>query len=122
MTLVRPHPSSIAPSNLGREKDRRAISLDPIPVVEMALEALVSDVGMPGQDGLALIRSVRALPASEGGRTPAVAITAFARSEDRGRALRAGFDMHVAKPFEPAELVHLLAALVGRARGASAAG
>jgi signal transduction histidine kinase len=84
-------------------------------IMESRFDALVSDIGMPGEDGYVLIRRVRAM-AGEGGRTPAVALTAFARSEDRTHALAAGFDLHVAKPVEPAELVLVLARLVERGR------
>jgi len=76
---------------------------------------LVSDIGMPVEDGYALIRKVRALSKEDGGDTPAVALTAYARSEDRVRALRHGFQMHVAKPVEAAELVMVVASLTGRA-------
>ncbi|HEX5661018.1 MAG TPA: ATP-binding protein, partial [Polyangiales bacterium] len=64
-------------------------------------DVLVTDIGMPEQDGYALIEQVRALPAERGGRTPAVALTAYARSEDRTRALLKGFNHHVAKPVDP---------------------
>jgi CheY-like chemotaxis protein len=74
---------------------------------------LVSDIGMPDHDGYELIRSVRALPAAAGGRIPAIALTAFARSEDRQRTLLAGYQMHVAKPVEPAELIAVCASLAG---------
>ena len=70
---------------------------------------------MPVEDGYALIRKVRALGKDKGGDTPAVALTAYARSEDRVRALRHGFQMHVAKPVEAAELVMVVASLTGRA-------
>ncbi len=66
---------------------------------------IVSDIGMPGEDGYDLIRKVRSLPPTQGSRIPAVALTAFARSEDRQRALLAGYQMHVAKPVEPSELL-----------------
>ncbi|MET0647450.1 MAG: ATP-binding protein [Pyrinomonadaceae bacterium] len=66
---------------------------------------LMSDIGMPGEDGYALIRQVRALPPERGGRTPAAALTAYARDEDRGRALAAGYQLHIAKPFNPRELL-----------------
>ncbi|HET9931310.1 MAG TPA: response regulator [Polyangiaceae bacterium] len=79
-------------------------------------DVLVSDIGMPGEDGYALIAKVRALGPESGGDMPAVALTAFARGEDRTRALAAGFDVHVAKPVEPAELVLILARLVERRR------
>jgi PAS domain S-box-containing protein len=76
---------------------------------------LVSDIAMPGEDGYALIRRVRALPAADGGQTPALALTAYARAEDRMRAVVAGFQHHVPKPVEPAELVTMVASLAGRA-------
>jgi signal transduction histidine kinase/ActR/RegA family two-component response regulator len=75
---------------------------------------LVSDVGMPEADGYELLRLVRGLGQSRGGGLPAIALTAFARSEDRTRALRAGFLHHIAKPVEPAELVATVASVVGR--------
>jgi CheY-like chemotaxis protein len=75
-------------------------------------ELLVSDIGMPGEDGYALINRVRALSPEEGGTLAAVALTAYARVEDRTRALTAGFDMHVSKPVEPDELLSALANLI----------
>ena len=77
-------------------------------------DVLLSDIGMPGRDGYALMRDVRRLPAADGGRTPAVALTAFARSEDRTRAMLAGYHVHLAKPIESAELVATVASLAGR--------
>jgi len=74
-------------------------------------DALVSDIGMPGEDGYALIAKVRALSRDQGGHTPALALTAYARTEDRVRALSAGFQMHMAKPVEPAELVAVVSTL-----------
>lgn len=74
-------------------------------------DVLISDVGMPGEDGLSLMRRVRRLPAEGGGRIPALALTAYARSEDRAQALRAGFSMHLSKPIEPTELLLTVAAL-----------
>jgi PAS domain S-box-containing protein len=76
-------------------------------------DVLISDIGMPGADGLSLIRSVRA-GADGNARVPAVALTAYARVEDRARVLSAGFQAHVGKPVEPAELVAVVAGLVGR--------
>ena len=67
-------------------------------------DMIVSDIGMPGEDGYEFIRKVRRWQAEQGGRTPAAALTAFARAEDRTRALRAGYQTHVAKPVEPTEL------------------
>ena len=78
---------------------------------------LVSDIGMPGEDGYSLITKVRALAPADGGQTPAIALTAFARAEDRARALAAGFDMHVAKPIEPTELLISIVDLSGRRPG-----
>ncbi|MEY4581056.1 MAG: hypothetical protein RL701_5759 [Pseudomonadota bacterium] len=72
-------------------------------------DVLVSDIGMPDEDGHSLIRHVRTLPAERGGRMPAVALTAYARAEDRTKALRAGFTMHLAKPIEPGELLAVIA-------------
>ncbi|MFL6198336.1 MAG: ATP-binding protein [Thermoanaerobaculia bacterium] len=72
---------------------------------------LLSDIGMPGEDGYALIRRVRDLPPERGGRVPAAALTAFARGEDRRRALLAGFQMHVPKPVEVNELATVVATL-----------
>ena len=75
---------------------------------------LVSDIGMPNVDGFELLRRVRALGIARGGNLPAIALTAFARSEDRTRALHAGFQVHVAKPVEPFELVATVASVAGR--------
>ena len=80
-------------------------------------DVLVSDVGMPAEDGYALIAAVRRLPAAAGGRVPAVALTAFARAADRVKALSAGYEMHAVKPVEPAELIAIVASLAGRASG-----
>ena len=77
-------------------------------------DVLVSDIGMPGEDGYALIRRVRALPTQAGGDVPAVALTAYARSEDRLKAIMAGFQMHLAKPVEAAELLAQVVSLAGR--------
>ena len=74
-------------------------------------DILVSDIGMPEEDGYAFIRKVRALSRETGGRTPAVALTAYARVEDRTRVLLAGFQSHVPKPVEPVELLAVLASL-----------
>jgi CheY-like chemotaxis protein len=74
-------------------------------------DVLVSDIGMPETDGYDLLKQLRALSAD----IPAVALTAYARSEDRTRALRAGFRIHIAKPVEPAELAVSVANVAGRA-------
>jgi PAS domain S-box-containing protein len=72
---------------------------------EQVPDVLLSDIGMPEQDGYELIRWVRALPPRQGGNVPAAALTAYARPEDRRTLLNAGFSMHLPKPIEPAELV-----------------
>jgi signal transduction histidine kinase/ActR/RegA family two-component response regulator len=77
-------------------------------------KVLVSDIGMPDVDGYEFIRRVRSLPEEEGGTVPAAALTAFARSEDRRRALLAGYQSHIGKPVEPGELIAVVAALAGR--------
>ena len=85
-----------------------ALAVEPRPTI------VVSDIGMPGEDGYALIKQIRKLPPDQGGRLPVVALTAYARTEDRTRALRAGFNMHMPKPVEPAELLAVLVSLVQR--------
>jgi PAS domain S-box-containing protein len=77
-------------------------------------EVLVSDIGMPGEDGYKLIRQVRALPADRGGQVPAVALTGYARLEDQRRALAAGYQIFVPKPVELDELASEIARLAGR--------
>jgi signal transduction histidine kinase/ActR/RegA family two-component response regulator len=77
-------------------------------------DVVVSDIGMPEADGYSLIRSIRTRPAEQGGRTPAVALTAYARPEDAQRAFAAGYQMHLAKPVEPAQLATVVANLGGR--------
>ena len=76
---------------------------------------LISDIGMPYEDGYSVIERVRALPGEEGGQTSAIALTAHVGTEDRLRALSCGFDAHVKKPLEPVELVTVIASLVRRA-------
>ncbi len=75
-------------------------------------DVIVSDIGMPERDGYELIRDIRALSTAAGGKTPAIALTAFARSEDRTRAMLAGYQVHVSKPIEPQELVATIKSLV----------
>ncbi|HKT72463.1 MAG TPA: CHASE3 domain-containing protein [Steroidobacteraceae bacterium] len=77
------------------------------------LHVLVSDIGMPEQDGYELIKKMRALP-GDAGCVPAIALTALARGEDRARALHAGYQKHVSKPVDPEELVAVIASLAGR--------
>ncbi len=76
---------------------------------------LVSDIGMPNEDGYEFIRKLRLLPDDQGGNTPAAALTAFARPEYRARALRAGYQSHLSKPIEASELLAVVASLSGRA-------
>jgi signal transduction histidine kinase len=86
-----------------------------------APDILLSDISMPGETGYDLIRRVRALPAERGGHVPAAALTAYTRAEDRRSVLSAGFDVHVPKPIEPAELASVLATrarFTGRHEGA----
>ena len=74
-------------------------------------DLLLSDIGMPGMDGYALIQQVRALT-SPMGRIPAIAVTAYARAEDRQRSLLAGYQMHISKPLEAPELIAAIASLL----------
>jgi signal transduction histidine kinase len=84
-------------------------------IAAFAPSVLITDIGMPGMDGYSLIKSLRALPAEKGGNTPAIALTAHARSSDRRRAMLSGFDLHVARPVEPSELEAVVARLARRA-------
>lgn len=79
-------------------------------------DIFISDIGMPGEDGFSLIGKIRNLPNERGGGIPAIALTAYARAEDRVQALRSGFQMHLAKPVESTELVAAVANLAGRMR------
>ncbi len=81
------------------------------------MDILISDIGMPDEDGYALLRRVRALEPENRGRIPAIALTAYARTQDRRAALLAGFQSHVAKPVEFAELIAVIANLAGRIKG-----
>jgi CheY-like chemotaxis protein len=78
------------------------------------VDVLVSDIEMPGTDGYQLIKELRLRPSQAGGSVPAAALTAYARTEDRLRALRAGFQLHLAKPVQPSELVTVVGSLAGR--------
>jgi PAS domain S-box-containing protein len=79
-----------------------------------APDVVVSDIEMPGENGYSLIRRIRALPPERGGNTPAAALTAYARMEDRMRVLVSGFQLHISKPVDPSELVAVVASLTGR--------
>jgi len=74
-------------------------------------DVLVSDVGLPDEDGYALIRQVRARETNRGGTTPAIALTGYVRPEDRARLLAAGFQLHLRKPVDPSEIVAAVASL-----------
>jgi CheY-like chemotaxis protein len=74
-------------------------------------DILLSDIGMPEVDGYMLIRQIRAMPPEQGGKVPAIALTAYAGEADQTQAIAAGFIKHVAKPIEPAELARLVASL-----------
>jgi signal transduction histidine kinase/CheY-like chemotaxis protein len=87
-----------------------------------APDVVLSDIGLPDVDGYDLIRSLRALDLGAAGAAVAVALTGWARSEDRDAALEAGFQAHVVKPVDPTELVALLARLVGSRRPAPVGG
>jgi CheY-like chemotaxis protein len=79
-------------------------------------DVLVSDVAMPVEDGYSLVRRMRRLAPEEGGRIPAIAVSAYAREEDRIRSLAAGFQHHIAKPLDPADLIGAIARLARRGR------
>jgi hypothetical protein len=92
------------------------IAVDSVPEALKALkefmpDVLVSDIGMPVEDGYALIRQLREMPEASLSQIPAIALTAFANQSDRDRTLEAGFQMHLPKPVEPDELVRALAKL-----------
>jgi PAS domain S-box-containing protein len=84
-------------------------------------DVLVCDIGMPGEDGYELLTRVRALGPEEGGLVPAVALTAYARPDDRRRALAAGYQIHLAKPVDPDELISIIARMARSPRSASRA-
>jgi CheY-like chemotaxis protein len=75
-------------------------------------DVLISDLSMPGEDGFWLIRAVRGLSISHGGGTPAAALTGHVTADDRARVLRAGFQIHIAKPVDLMRLVSIVAILV----------
>jgi PAS domain S-box-containing protein len=77
-------------------------------------DVLISDIGMPETDGYQFVRQVRKLSPKEGGRIPAIALTAFARTEDRTRAMMAGYNIHIAKPIEAQELLATVVSVTGR--------
>jgi len=82
-----------------------------------ATDVVVTDLGMPGDDGYAFLRELRKLPFDRGGTVPAIAVTAYATGEDRKRALQEGFVAHVGKPFAPLTLISTIARAVTNGRG-----
>jgi PAS domain S-box-containing protein len=99
----------------GAEVVAAASAAEALEAIEKSVpDLLISDIGMPDEDGYELIRRVRRLPQDAGARVPAIALTAYARVEDRMQALRAGYQMHVPKPVELAELAAVAASLVRR--------
>ncbi len=83
-------------------------------VTNRAPDILISDIGMPDVDGYELLRTVRALPAEQGGLIPAIALTGYATRKDRERALAAGYQLHLAKPVEPSDLISAISSLIRR--------
>jgi CheY-like chemotaxis protein len=102
-------------SRVGAEVQTAATAHEALQTLERWIpDVLVSDIGMPDEDGYTLIKKVRELDAKQPGWIPALALTAYASVEDRMRALSAGFQMHMTKPLDPAELVTVVASLCGR--------
>jgi CheY-like chemotaxis protein len=81
---------------------------------EQLPDILISDIGMPDEDGYELIRKLRSLPGDKGGLTPAIALTGYASRKDRERALAAGYHKHMAKPVEQTDMIAAIASLTGR--------
>ena len=91
-------------------------------VLRLRPDVLLSDVAMPGEDGLSLIRRVRLLPPDSGGLIPAAALSAYAGAADRRAALLAGFQVHIAKPVDPAGLLTVIAKMARNSARARAGG
>jgi CheY-like chemotaxis protein/two-component sensor histidine kinase len=104
-TLLERHHATVAVAGSAAE------ALEMMPTVRPSI--LVSDIGLPGMDGYELIERVRKMDARSGGRIPAIALTAHASTDDRTKALRAGFQAHITKPVEPGELVATISSLTG---------
>jgi signal transduction histidine kinase/two-component SAPR family response regulator len=113
---------ALALQQLGASVTAVGCTADAVAAIDQAVpDVLLSDLGMPGEDGYELIRKVRARPRERGGRIPAAAITAYVWPEERARALQAGFDAQVDKPVEPDELATTVSQLARRTRIAAAA-
>ena len=96
----------------GAEARVAASANEAVSIIERdAPDVLLADIEMPGEDGYSLLRRVRALPSEKAARMPVAALTAYASGHDRGKALEACFDMHLAKPVQPSELVQAVANL-----------
>jgi len=80
-----------------------------------SFDVLIADLGMPEQDGYALIRAVRSLPEARGGAIPAIAVTAYASLREREEALAAGYNWHLAKPIETEQLIAVVATAIRKA-------
>jgi hypothetical protein len=106
---------SQALEHYGTEVIAIATAKDALEVLDrLKADILVSDIGMPVEDGYSLIAKVRSRSSENGGKIPAIALTAYAREEDRQRSFQAGFQMHMSKPIEPLDLVRAIAKLAGR--------
>ena len=102
-------------TSCGAQTKMAASTAEALEILETnELDILISDIGMPERDGYELIKKLRELAPEKNGRIPAVALTAYARVQDRLRILSAGFQMHVTKPIEPAELLTVVASLANR--------
>jgi PAS domain S-box-containing protein len=95
----------------GAEVTSTSSSAEALGAIEEIFDVILSDIGMADEDGYELIRKVRALPAERGGLTPAIALTGYATRKDRERALSVGYQLHLAKPVEPPDLVAAIASL-----------
>ncbi|MCI0388271.1 MAG: PAS domain S-box protein [Acidobacteria bacterium] len=106
---------SVMLTRYGTEVRAAASAADAVDVFrQWRPDVLVSDIGMPIEDGYALIGRIRALSAEEGGEVPAIALTAFAGVQDKDEALAAGFQQHLSKPVEPVQLARVVARILGR--------
>jgi two-component system, chemotaxis family, CheB/CheR fusion protein len=93
------------------ETDSAAAALETLRAHPQTYNVLISDIGMPGEDGWELIRQVRRLSPAQGGEIPAAALTAYASGKDRRMALELGFQVHISKPIEPLRLAAIVADL-----------
>lgn len=102
-------------SRLGADVCKVHSAKEALSAIESAsFDVLISDIGMANMDGYEFLRRLRSFPVERGGAIPAIALTAYARTEDRLSALRAGYEMHLPKPVEPAELIAVVASVAKR--------